>query len=435
VISEAVEAVVREVAGTGETPSPEKAAEMLGDALKKAVGKAEADKDGEITGTAEEILNAVIDAVAAYSAGASEETQTGIAEEEAGTVPETTVHVISPDSSFLMTEKHSEAAMITSGMEREPADDDELMSFDDEFARMFERSVVERFTGKTDFTDMVFTDRESLIENVLSRLGDDTGIGGEPIADMQAVKDTAEMLGELISKAKNELGLTDVRLEHIVGENDAAAPLIADQPIKLSQSMNHRDRTDELDRILSGNRTDAREEPGAAKTETYDAVHMQGNVQSSGMEPGRPAAAEEFSDESVSVRPVEVQAAEQIIERIRNMQEDRTEFTMVLNPESLGRITVKLVMNGERTAVEITAENPDTRALLASRSENLQNMLHDNGVDLERYQVVTENEQSRFERQSYEGSSRNPYSRSDENEEKKDDDDDGGNFYDLIGNL
>ena len=117
------------------------------------------------------------------------------------------------------------------------------------------------------------------------------------------------------------------------------------------------------------------------------------------------------------------------------MQEDRTEFTMVLNPESLGRITVKLVMNGERTAVEITAENPDTRALLASRSENLQNMLHDNGVDLERYQVVTENEQSRFERQSYEGSSRNPYSRSDENEEKKDDDDDGGNFYDLIGNL
>ena len=175
VISEAVEAVVREVAGTGETPSPEKAAEMLGDALKKAVGKAEADKDGEITGTAEEILNAVIDAVAAYSAGAGEETQTGIAEEEAGTVPETTVHVISPDSSFLMTEKHSEAAMITSGMEREPADDDELMSFDDEFARMFERSVVERFTGKTDFTDMVFTDRESLIENVLSRLGDDTG--------------------------------------------------------------------------------------------------------------------------------------------------------------------------------------------------------------------------------------------------------------------
>ncbi|MBP5604363.1 MAG: hypothetical protein J6X60_02305, partial [Ruminiclostridium sp.] len=278
VISDAVEAVVREVAGTGETPSPEKAAEMLGDALKKAVGKAETEKDAEITGTAEEILNAVIDAVAAYTAGTGEEMQTGIAEEEAGTVTDATVHVISPDSSFLMTEKHSEMAVITSGMEEDAADDEDLMSFDDEFARMFERSVVERFTGKTDFTEIEFTDRESLIENVLSRLGDDTGIDGEPIADMQAVKDTAQMLGDIIAKAKNELGLTDVRLEHIVGENDAAVPLIADQPVKLSQSMNHRDRTDELDRILSGSRTDIQEEPEAVKTQTYDAVHMQESI-------------------------------------------------------------------------------------------------------------------------------------------------------------
>ncbi|MBP3857764.1 MAG: flagellar hook-length control protein FliK, partial [Ruminiclostridium sp.] len=144
----------------------------------------------------------------------------------------------------------------------------------------------------------------------------------------------------------------------------------------------------------------------------------------------------ELTGETAQIRPPEIQTAEEILERIQNMQDDHTEFTMVLNPESLGRITVKLVMTGERTAVEITAENPETRAILAARSENLQTMLRNNGVELERYQVVSEQENSQFREQSYEGSSKNPYSRNENgNEEDNGDDDDTPNFYDILGNL
>ena len=62
-------------------------------------------------------------------------------------------------------------------------------------------------------------------------------------------------------------------------------------------------------------------------------------------------------------------------------------------------------------------------------------MLHENGVELERYQVVSGQEDAQFQRQSYDGSSKNPYSRNDEAEEKHDDDEDGESFYDLLGNL
>ena len=65
----------------------------------------------------------------------------------------------------------------------------------------------------------------------------------------------------------------------------------------------------------------------------------------------------------------------------------------------------------------------------------MQSMLRNNGVDLERYQVVSEQEDARFEQQSYEGSSKNPYSRNDDEDGQKQDDENGESFYDLLGKL
>ena len=99
----------------------------------------------------------------------------------------------------------------------------------------------------------------------------------------------------------------------------------------------------------------------------------------------------------------------------------------------LGRITVKLVTSGERVAVQITAENPETRQLLEARGENLQTVLKNGGVELERYQVVTDREEAQLMQDSYEGSSKNPYSRN--NQQQNSGDDSGEDFYELLQSI
>ena len=461
-LEEAAETVARIVAETGEAPTKEEAAEMMTEALKSIASrtkgavpeKAEEIPDSELV----EALIEVISAMAETPAAAQNGIPAGIDGEDAqmpeAGISEPKVHVLTPDSSFLMTEKHVEAAMLADSEElRRMSAADDLMGFAEELGEMlketgeemtpedaallaFTENAKEMFTGRTRFVSDDFTDRSDLLTKVLSKLDTETAEeGGEPLSEMPAVQDAAKKLGEIIETARKELGLTETKLEQYTGERDEAAPLLQNETVKLSHDMNRSDRTSELDHILNGGRIDVRQEDDAPKTETYDAVHMASELMGSRTETSIPAENIPAAAEQAEIRPPEIQTAEQILERIQSMQDDHTEFTMVLNPESLGRITVKLVMTGERTAVEITAENPETRAVLASRSENLQTMLRENGVELERYQVVSEHEDAQFQRQSYDGSSKNPYSRNDESKEERHDDDEGENFYDILGEI
>lgn len=510
-LEQAAETVTRTVAETGEAPTKEEAAEMMAEALRSispqkkrlALSGSESGIVSEETDIpampADDLAEVLADVIAAMSGNENAAEQglsfgTDIADAGDG---EASVHVITPDSSFLMTEKHVEAAMISESRNAQPEmteyggfaemlgteDDgaydfgryDPYSGYDDEtlddFGLRFTENAREMFAGRTEFDDRVFTDGKGLIEKVLAKLGDESTESGEMIAEMPAVKDAAEMLSEIIGEAKRKLGLTEVKYEHTTGESDAAVPLMQNEHVKLSHEMKSSDRTDELDHILnageeaseigtaeeirhtgrtdaagtardgerndgSSGRFDAAKDGDSPKTETYDAVRMSSQLMGGRTETDIPIERFELTGETAQIRPPEIQTAEEILERIQNMQDDHTEFTMVLNPESLGRITVKLVMTGERTAVEITAENPETRAILAARSENLQTMLRNNGVELERYQVVSEQENSQFREQSYEGSSKNPYSRNENgNEEDNGDDDDTPNFYDILGNL
>lgn len=121
----------------------------------------------------------------------------------------------------------------------------------------------------------------------------------------------------------------------------------------------------------------------------------------------------------------------QVVNRIlSNLPEkgQETTLTVTLNPETLGRISLKLVENAGKISVTITAENKETAAILASRAENVQESMRDQGTQLEKYQVVYGAEQDgRADQQNYEGSSKNPYVRDTEEEN-----DDGGEFEKIL---
>lgn len=122
-----------------------------------------------------------------------------------------------------------------------------------------------------------------------------------------------------------------------------------------------------------------------------------------------------------------------VSEVLNNLPEEGGETTvmMTLNPETLGRISVKLVENAGKISVTITAESKETAAILASRAESMQESMRDSGTQLEKYQVVYGAEQDgRAEQQNYDGSSKNPYVR----EVEEHDDENEGQFAEILGN-
>lgn len=137
----------------------------------------------------------------------------------------------------------------------------------------------------------------------------------------------------------------------------------------------------------------------------------------------------------VTVNPADVVAqAAKLVETVISENNEQSEYSIVLNPEELGRITVKLVKATDgAVSVTIAAENARTQRILDQNSHLMQSNLRDNGVRLENWQVVRESQQETLA-QDYNGSSKNPYFRDDK--EKEDEDDrDGKSFADIIAAM
>lgn len=116
----------------------------------------------------------------------------------------------------------------------------------------------------------------------------------------------------------------------------------------------------------------------------------------------------------ISVKPSEIvrQAMEVVTKAVSENKTD-TEYSITLNPEELGKITVKLTKAADgAVSVTIAAENANTQRILERNSELMQSNLRSNGIQLESWQTVSESQQETTA-QDYNGSSKNPYYRED----------------------
>ena len=140
-------------------------------------------------------------------------------------------------------------------------------------------------------------------------------------------------------------------------------------------------------------------------------------------------------DGEVSVRPSEiVSQAMKAVETAVSENKEQTEYSLVLNPEELGRITVKMTKTADgAVSVTIAAENARTQRVLEQHSELMQSNLKDSGVNLESWQTVRESQQEAYA-QDYNGSSKNPYF-TQQNQGDNQDDDDEKSFADIIAAM
>jgi len=97
---------------------------------------------------------------------------------------------------------------------------------------------------------------------------------------------------------------------------------------------------------------------------------------------------------------VAVQVSEAIIERIEVLSVKvektenlrSTEFKVTLNPEHLGKVTIKLTTHGTKMSVLIITANDEVRDLIMARMQSVRVMVQLTGVVVERYEVLTQSQ-------------------------------------------
>lgn len=276
----------------------------------------------------------------------------------------------------------------------------------------------------------------------------------ETAQQTQTLPQTAErLLSEILDKAREELGLTKAELirtpekteertlsilpkteteaespDGREAENGARNPeprIVNPTAKELAMSPNHKDGRGELDRILGGEGEPNERKNDLAKQSPNAAIPQRAEI--------REIETPREDEARTSAIPPERQLTDEILARSETFEGGRSEFTMVLNPESLGRITVRLISAGGRVQVSIAAENDATRQLLAAREDQIGSAMKTNGVELERYQVVSGREEAQLMQDNYDGSSKNPYGQQEERSEERTDDED--DFLEILQQL
>lgn len=230
-----------------------------------------------------------------------------------------------------------------------------------------------------------------------------------------AEKTADELFNELMNFAKKELGLESAEVETTPVRSEIITTFIRPETEKSSE-------IDSLIAHITGRTETSQETP-------QEILPPQQTIAQNTIELPQP----ELPQTEVRQVPPAVQVADAIASHLETSENGETTFTMVLNPESLGRIAVKLVTNAGKVTVQITAENRAAQELLAQRGENLAGSLKENGIDLEKYQVVYEPQQNSLNRENYNGSSKNPYTNQ-QNESDSGDESDTS-FADLLMSM
>ena len=107
----------------------------------------------------------------------------------------------------------------------------------------------------------------------------------------------------------------------------------------------------------------------------------------------------------------------------------RSTLTVVLTPETLGKITVRMANEGGKLTVEILTETQAAKELLQAKSQQLAYALKNDDVELTSYKVETS--QAELFQRDFDGSSKNPYRQQSHGQQKSDTDD----FENLLGEI
>lgn len=271
----------------------------------------------------------------------------------------------------------------------------------------------------------------------------DKSVNAAPVETVQAVK--APKQGAQSNGAQMRFGGQAQKTEQVdtrvdegeinkavesftVKETNVSEPAKTEAPVKASVTAAQQPRvqnaSEELEMLKSAKLGKKESETEIAPTQTASPLTSE-----------QPIVFTRADGTRFEVNPSEiVDQTARIIETAIKETQQQSEYSLVLNPEELGRITVKLIKAADgAVSVTIAAENAHTQRVLEQHSELMQSNLRANGTNLASWQTVNESRQETYA-QDYNGSSKNPYFRRDD-AQHTDEDNTDTTFADIIAAM
>lgn len=250
-------------------------------------------------------------------------------------------------------------------------------------------------------TQLAVDDTEALkiqAENpeVLNELVLSSGALSADDADSPTNVDEAakELFGSLlkIAKEKSALSQTDTEDDLFVLSYPHELTAVKNTGRNPQNLSNLKNKPDEFTQLLKAVKGESEESTESVSKTANVPVQLQTDINL--FESKLNAAFGETAENVQS--PVANQLSDVISAKITALGNGETEFEMTLAPESLGKISIRLVTENGRVSVAITAERKETGELLQNRAEHLAQNLRQNGVELEKYTVYQEQGQEAY---------------------------------------
>ena len=247
-----------------------------------------------------------------------------------------------------------------------------------------------------------------------------------------AITADAEKLSVLAKAAENgEISRPEVRKPTETPVQQDSAELTARESVTAApQPVRNRVKqaAEELEMLRSAKVTERADKPQGQGVDP---------AKQTGQQPVQAAVTVRTESGTVEVKREEIvrQAAELVRTAVTESAEntENTEYPLTLDPEELGKITVKLSKAADgAVSVTVAAEKSATQRILEQNSALLQDSLKNSGVKLESWQTVSQADREHYA-QDYNGSSKNPYYRREP--QRQPDEEDGGSFAELIAAM
>lgn len=265
--------------------------------------------------------------------------------------------------------------------------------------------------------DMIFTDKT---DNIGSR--ETAGIKADGINADSVKADSSEAVkAEFTVTSYEKYGDNSVRQDMQTQEDNAPRMAFAKRNIE--------SKSDELRAIAKGSEVTKSDSDLEAEQKVTDK-----NAVSDMLAKGSDVFARtesRYDENGQEIRTVRVPISDMasFVSEHAPKANGRSTLTVVLTPETLGKITVRMVNESGKLTVEILTETQAAKELLQAKSEQLAYALRNDDVELTSYKVETS--QAELFQRDFDGSSKNPYRQQSHSQQKTDTDD----FENLLGEI
>ena len=265
--------------------------------------------------------------------------------------------------------------------------------------------------------DMIFTDKT---DNIGSR--ETAGIKADGIKADSVKADSSEAVkAEFTVTSYEKYGDNSVKQDMQTQEDNAPRMAFAKRNIE--------SKSDELRAIAKGSEvtksdSDLETEQKVTDKNAVSDMLAKGNNVFSKTE-------SRYDENGTEIRTVRVPISDmaEFVSEHAPKANGRSTLTVVLTPETLGKITVRMANEGGKLTVEILTETQAAKELLQAKSEQLAYALKNDDVELTSYKVETS--QAELFQRDFDGSSKNPYRQQSHGQQKNDTDD----FENLLGEI